>query len=99
MTKYMPVTRFVADIITVNDKLRIPANGSLKCGLGGRSERKIVSIQIKSQTLIYYRYYEEKVTIKLLKISLIYSSCTYMCVCVFLNHILYISNLSVSLLG
>ena len=98
----MPVTRFVADIITVNDKLRIPANESLKCGLGGGSEKKIVSIQIKSQILIYYRYYEEKVTTKLLKINLIYSSCTYICVCIYiyinisLNHNLYISNLSFS---
>lgn len=40
----MPVTTFVAGIITVNDKLRISANESLKCGLGGGSERKIVSI-------------------------------------------------------
>lgn len=40
----MPVTTFVADIVTVNDKLRISANESLKCGLGGGSERKIVSI-------------------------------------------------------
>ena len=96
----MPVTRFVADIITVNDKLRIPANESLKCVLGGGSEKKIVSIQIKSQILIYFRYYEEKVTTKLLKINLIYSSCTYICVYIYiyinisLNHNLYISNLS-----
>ena len=86
----MPFTRFVADIITVNDKLRIHANESLKCGLGGGSEKKIVSIQIKSQILIYYRYYEEKVTTKLLKINLIYSSCTYICVCVCVCVYIYI---------
>ena len=86
----MPVTRFVADIITVNDKLRIPANESLKCVLGGGSEKKIVSIQIKSQS--NHQVAQNKSDLFLLYL--------YMCVYIYiyinisLNHNLYISNLS-----
>lgn len=59
----------------MNERVRVPATGSLKSSLGGGDERKIVPILIKLQILIHDRYYEEKVPTSLFKIDLVYSSC------------------------